>query len=576
MLRLLPVLLLGGLLLGAQEAPKIDTGLHDLCDVSVGGWNHRLGPDYGAANPSSGDRKKPPMLYQPASKFCPPARNAKGMTYEIGGPPSKEAGDFSSTQAQVLYATDSGGSGLDRVLILDVGNKCLSEKPEPPWWGGFRPEPAVQEWREKRGATPGGPVGISRGMATWSNHAIIVFRNGLVGTAGTATSQGTHPIFQFPPDKIPTAVAVTPRNEMALITVIDSKQHIGQLAVLSLESCAPNFAHDWHERYPLLPSAASYSDIKLLGYVDLPIKLPSALSGGGDKGAGWLHSTGGGNALPRDIDLANPDLRASFVKGHNEGWISTSGYVVVLSKQEQKAVFINLQPLFAGIKQAYFGSPESWGKTRDLGPKPRQWPWTFDAEPSLRPVVVASIDVPKPVTVYARTTGGEHARAFIGCQDGTLFSYKVGGLATGGTPNPEGIQETGRLSVGKNPVWIAAKGNPGGGDTGFIVVSRGDRALQWVKFSKDQGTIVRELRDERMADPVYAEIADTHGIETQIVTVADFKGRKIINYRCSPVVFATNGGGKFGCGPKGDEEFECGGMMMFPGNPIAVCGTNVN
>jgi hypothetical protein len=79
-----------------------------------------------------------------------------------------------------------------------------------------------------------------------------------------------------------------------------------------------------------------------------------------------------------------------------------------------------------------------------------------------------------------------------------------------------------------------------------------------------------------MADPVYAEIADTHGIETQIVTVADFKGRKIINYRCSPVVFATNGGGKFGCGPKGDEEFECGGMMMFPGNPIAVCGTNVN
>src|SRR4029077_6173330 len=125
---------------------------------------------------------------------------------------------------------------------------------------------------------------------------------------------------------------------------------------------------------------------------------------------------------------------------------------------------------------------------------------------------------------------------------------------------------------GKNPVWIATKG---GGDT-FIVVSRGDRALQWVKFTKDQGTIVRELRDERMIDPVYAEIADTHGIETQIVTVADFRGRKIINYRCSPVVFATNGGAKFGCAPKGTDEFECGGFMPFPGNPIAVCGTNVN
>ena len=42
----------------------------------------------------------------------------------------------------------------------------------------------------------------------------------------------------------------------------------------------------------------------------------------------------------------------------------------------------------------------------------------------------------------------------------------------------------------------------------------------------------------------------------QLVTVADFKGRKIINYRCSPVVFATNGGARYGCGPKGTDEFE--------------------
>ena len=47
------------------------------------------------------------MLYQPASKFCPWTRNATGMNYEVGGPPVKEAGDFSSTQAQVLYAAGS-------------------------------------------------------------------------------------------------------------------------------------------------------------------------------------------------------------------------------------------------------------------------------------------------------------------------------------------------------------------------------------------------------------------------------------------------------------------------------------
>ncbi len=564
---LLTMLLMSGVLLGDQDPPNFDAGLRELTDTSIGGWNRRLGPDYASANPSAADRKKPPLLFQPPPKPCPFARNNAGMTYEIGGPPTKDSGDYSSTQAQVLYATDSGGSGLDRILVLEMAHKCLTEKPEPPWWGGFRPEPAVLEWREKKGATPGGPVGISRGLNTWSNHAIIVFRNGLVGTAGTATSQGTHPTFQFPPDKVPTAVCVTPRNEMALITVFDTKQRKGQLAVLALESYAPNFAHDWHQRYPLFPSVASYSDMKLLGYVDLPIKLPSSVSGGGNAGGGWLHSSSGQNALPKDLDLANPDIRASFIKGNNAGWLSSGGYAVVLSKTEQKAVFIDLKPLFSGIKQAYCGSNESWVKTRELGPKPKQWPWTFDAEPSLRPVVIEEVEVSRPVSVFARTTGGENARAFIGCQDGTLISFKV---------EAAGIKEAGRMTVGKNPVWIATKGSQGGSDTHFVVVSRGDRALQWVKFSKDQGTIVRELRDERMIDPVYAEIGDTHGIEMQIVSVADFKGRKIINYRCSPVVFATNGGARYGCGAKGDEEFECGGVMMFPGNPIAVCGSNVN
>ena len=564
------VLLMSGILAQAQDTPNADAGIREATDTSIGGWHRRFGPDYATANPSSADRKKAPLLYQPPSKPCPWARNNGGMTYEIGGPPVKDAGDFSSTQAQVLYATDSGGSGLDRVLLLDMQNKCFSEKPEPPWWGGFRPEPAVHEWREKKGATPGGPVGISRGLGTWSNHAVIAFRNGLIATAGTATSQGTHPTLQLPPDKVPTAIAVTSRNEMALVTVFDTRQRKGQLAVIALESCAPNFAHDWHQRYPLLPSVASYSDMKLLGYVDLPIKAPSAVSGGGNSTGGWLHSSNGGNALPRDIDLANPDLRASFIKGNNDGWMSSSGFAVVLSRSENKAVFVDLKPLFNGVRQAYCGSNEGWVKTRELGPKPKQWPWTFEGEPALKPQVVAAVDVPRPSCVWARTTGGEHARAYIGCQDGTLISFRVGALDAGG------IKEAGRMTVGKNPVWIAYKGSPGGAEAGFIVVSRGDRALQWVKFGKDQGTITRELRDERMIDPVYAEIADTHGIETQLVTVADFKGRKIINYRCSPVVFATNGGARYGCGPKGDDEFECGGVMMFPGNPIAVCGSNVN
>ncbi len=71
-------------------------------------------------------------------------------------------------------------------------------------------------------------------------------------------------------------------------------------------------------------------------------------------------------------------------------------------------------------------------------------------------------------------------------------------------------------------------------------------------------------------------MADTHGIETSLITVADFRGRKIVNYRFSRVVFATQGGAKFGLGPGGKDEFECGGILEFPGSPYGISATNVN
>ena len=84
------------------------------------------------------------------------------------------------------------------------------------------------------------------------------------------------------------------------------------------------------------------------------------------------------------------------------------------------------------------------------------------------------------------------------------------------------------------------------------------------------------MRDKRLLDPVFVEVSDTHGIETSLLTVADFKGRKILNYRYSRVVFATQGGAKFGMGPEGKDDFECGGILEFPGAPFCISATNVN
>ena len=60
------------------------------------------------------------------------------------------------------------------------------------------------------------------------------------------------------------------------------------------------------------------------------------------------------------------------------------------------------------------------------------------------------------------------------------------------------------------------------------------------------------------------------------VSSADFKGRKVINYRYGDVVFATQGGARFGMGPAGKDEFECGGFLEFPGAPYCISAANVN
>ena len=54
------------------------------------------------------------------------------------------------------------------------------------------------------------------------------------------------------------------------------------------------------------------------------------------------------------------------------------------------------------------------------------------------------------------------------------------------------------------------------------------------------------------------------------------RGRKIINYRYSELIFATQGGARFGMGPQGQDEFECGGVLEFPGAPLCISATNVN
>jgi hypothetical protein len=544
--------------------------LRELRDPTLAGIDHRLGPDY--ASYHKGEAKTFPEVWMASSK-----QEKGGRRYQIGGPWSKKAGDFSSTQGQVLYVPDSGVAGVDRVTIEEWSNNCFSERPEAPWWGGFRPEPTYAKWKAAAPAgDPGIPRGMARGMASWANCGVIIFSSGLVGTAGTCTGHGSDPTFQFPPEKLLTGVSVTNKNEFALITLHDTKLHKGQVAILALESSGrvSKFAHEWRDDYPCLPNVAVFTRIKLLGYLDLPgIEFPTAVCAVGNHYGGRVNGLDGNAGVLRTFNLAEQRFRDMFYKGSNAQYSSSAGFAVVTGKYEGKAAFIDLQPLFERVRQVYFTTEENFKKTRDLGPAPAQWPYTFEADPSWKPPVVCVIDVDRPTAVIASMSGGDKARAMIASEDGHVGIYRVGGLATEAPANAGEIERVAEVNVGRNPTCLAYQKYT---SDRIIAVCRGDREIDWIQCGPTAANVIRTLRDARLLDPVFVEQSDTHGIETALMTVTDFKGRQILNYRFGQLVWATQGGQRFGMGPDGKAEFECGGVMKIPGAPFCVSASNVN
>ncbi len=563
---------------GAAESPAeagtIDrsTIVRQLRDVSLEGMSRRLGPDYAFYHEDQ-PAEAFPDIWMVSAKTGP-----GGRIWQIGGPWTKDAGDYSSTQGQVLFVPDPGAFPVDRVTIIEWAHGCFAEAPLPPWHGGFRPEPASKKWKE---AAPNGvvgiPIGMARGMAYWANNGLAIFSSGLVAAGGTATARGLEPTFVFPPHKTPTAVSITNKSEFAVITVCDVQANKGQLAVFAVEvnGKKTGFVHEWQDDHAWsLPSVGLFTGIKLLGYVDLPgIEFPTNVCAVGNREGGRMNGRDGNAGLLREYDLAKQADRDVFLKGSNAGYSSTTGFAVVIGKHENKAAFVDLQPLFTRVREMYFTTEENYVKTRDAGLKADQWPHAFDADATWKPPVVKVIDVPRPTAVIASMSGGAKARALIASEDGRVGIYALGGLATEASALAQEISRTGEVRVGRNPTCLAYQKHSR--DT-VIAVSRGDRELAWIKYGPSDGQVIRRMRDRRLIDPVFVEAADTHGIETSLLTVCDFAGRKVANYRYSTLVFATQGGARFGMGPEGKDAFECGGILEFPGSPICVSATNVN
>ncbi|MBN8747275.1 MAG: hypothetical protein J0I65_07170, partial [Variovorax sp.] len=97
----------------------------------------------------------------------------------------------------------------------------------------------------------------------------------------------------------------------------------------------------------------------------------------------------------------------------------------------------------------------------------------------------------------------------------------------------------------------------------------------------NSGSVVRTLKDTRLVDPIAAEDTDNHGAESYVVSVADYGGRALRNYRYGPVIMHNYGGSACGApngcgmGSGNADPFEYGGDFGLPGGPFQVTSANI-
>jgi hypothetical protein len=526
--------------------------------------HHRLGPDWAFYHKDA--KADFPEIHQrfPNGEYVHKNKGDKAV-------------DWTGMAGQVLYAPlRPGNAGADRVRLCwsfhenHGGGKfwhVYQLAPTMNEWYCKSPDPGLAQapWKQAAGGALERPITVERGRVEWSNCGIMVFANGLIGATGYGNNDDRYPFTQLPPGKVPTAVAVTPNNEFALIACWDLQKTKGQVAVVALEARALAH-HSWH--YAGLPNVGTYTRLKLMGFVDLPdLAAPTAISASCDV-ARWHWLTD--NAKER---LDDAGVREQWAKGGDDKHRAASaGFAVVASRAEGKVAFIDLRPLFQYLRKMYFTTAENFEKTKNEGPAPNQWPFTFDTAPEARPKVVEVVGVARPTAVAAGypAEGGFGSKAFVTTMDGRLVIYDVGVLA-----DPQanaGVRPVGLVPIGRNPTSISY-GRSAPRRTDLVLCCRGDREIVWVSIAGQNGKVTRRLKDKRLEDPVAVAVSDTRG--AAVLSVADFKGGKIVNYLCAPI---DSWGEKLfgGLGPDGKAEFECTGVLEVPGRPFHLSCAEVN
>ncbi len=570
-------------------------------------WNskvvsQRLGPTYEALNSGVHLLDTRVANYSPTSKTCTQSFSNRTNPYELGpaGGCTPDT-DYWSESGQVAYVPDNAlnDPGLDRIQTFAYYNNVFALSPRLDYASGKpHPEPQTQDSGYKKmlgGFLPSEPVAMVRDYSMLQNEALVIYIDGLLGVAGTQTSRSgserPYPGLVLAPNKVPTGIAITSSNEFALVTVMDTATLKGQLAVFALEAKFLPF-HTWP--YMGLPNQGSWSDFKLLGYIDLGMAVPSSVAAASN--SYWNGPSQTGGHVLSQIDLKDASTRKIIYTGQFEykEVVADKGYAIVTSKMENKAVVVDLSPLFQYVRDSYLSSADSFQKAVSTrGDGTNQFPLTFSEKPEIAPRVVWSQTYTAPSALLA----GQHTdrwstdrhKAYIACEDGTIHVLDTSAyMSRFSFEKTSVLSEIGSFKVGRNPVSMAFARFieyplpllPNGSDgkaqradplnNNFFVACRGDREVDAVITYNGQGQVYRRITDSRMGDPVAVSMA----LRGPILSVADFTGKKILSFRMSGLTDRHNR--HYGMGADGNAAYEYTGQMSFSGNPIAINTTNVN
>ncbi|HTO02261.1 MAG TPA: hypothetical protein VL069_01105 [Opitutus sp.] len=570
-------------------------GTNSLWAADLSTWEQRLGPSAPKRAPAEDTRPThfvtPPIKFVPASGKNIPLRVDP---YQIGKPNLDKA-DYWSDSGQVAYVPDgskAGDPGLMAVRLFAHYQGTYATAPMlDVYRGTANPDPETRNpvYVEANGGPLSGVVSQVRSSNTTGNDAFVLWENGLLSLATTQTGHDKQPWpwIKFPAHKKVQDLAVTSNNEFVLVALYDQERQTGQLAVIMIEAKGLPF-HTLKQMG--LPNQASVSAMKLLGYVDLPVGTSLRVSAACNGQWGGPSATAG-KTLGQMV-LTDEGTLKKLYAGTWAGVVANAGYAVVISRDENKAVVVDLSPLFKYVRESWLSSLESFTTTtaaRAAG----TWPATFEEKPELQPTVRVERKIERPVSVicghHVDRWSQDRYKFHVGTEAGDLVIFDASPIMARFPWHKKGaaIAEMGRVFVGENPISLTfSRRNEGRGCALFPAGSKqkgdGENNVLWIACRKTRqvvqvitvggrGLLLRTLEDTRLQDPVGVVVC----VRGYVVHVCDFAGKQIIGFRIGTIT-DTRAEPDIVYPPAEGKGWEISGILPVPGYPHTITSENVN